>query len=272
MPYQWPSIIPLDKPHEKTISICFPNVGNTKPFHVLATDTIADLHLTGDSQCLPRYRYEADGTRVDNITDWALAQFRAAYPDAEAGALTKDLIFHYTYAVLHDPRYRERYALNLKREFPRLPFHPDIHRWAELGRQLMELHIGFEAATPYALERHDLTWDKDRAPKPLLRINKTNESVIELDEQTTLRGLPPEAHQYRLGNRSAVAWVLDQYKEKKPSDPTIREHFNTYRFADHKAEVIELLRRVTTVSVETVRLVADIKALPASFEGLSADA
>lgn len=48
--------------------------------------------------------------------------------------------------------------------------------------------------------------------------------------------------------------MLDQYKEKKPKDPTIREKFDTYRFADHKEKVIDLLMRVTTVSVETVRM------------------
>ena len=55
-------------------------------------------------------------------------------------------------------------------------------------------------------------------------------------------------------------WVLDSYKEKKPKDPTIREKFDTYRFADYKEKVIDLLARVTTVSVETVRIVAAMKA------------
>jgi len=53
-------------------------------------------------------------------------------------------------------------------------------------------------------------------------------------------------------------WVLDQYKEKKPRDATIREKFNTYRFADYKEEVIELLERVCAVSVETVGIVDEI--------------
>jgi predicted helicase len=56
--------------------------------------------------------------------------------------------------------------------------------------------------------------------------------------------------------------VLDQYKEKKPKDPTIREKFDTYRFADHKEKVADLLMRVTTVSVETVKIVEAMKAAP----------
>jgi predicted helicase len=82
---------------------------------------------------------------------------------------------------------------------------------------------------------------------------------ITLDSETTLSGVPPQAWSYLLGNRCAIDWVLDQYKEKKPKDPTIREKFDTYRFADHKEKVIDLLMRVTTVSVETVRITAAMK-------------
>ena len=74
-----------------------------------------------------------------------------------------------------------------------------------------------------------------------------------------MRGIPPEAWDYKLGNRSAIDWVLDQYKEKKPKDPTIREKFDTYRFADYKEKVIDLLLRVTTVSIDTMKLVKAIQ-------------
>jgi predicted helicase len=58
----------------------------------------------------------------------------------------------------------------------------------------------------------------------------------------------------KLGNRSALEWILDQYRESKPKDPTIREKFDTYRFVGYKDKVIDLLERVTTVSVETQRI------------------
>ena len=83
--------------------------------------------------------------------------------------------------------------------------------------------------------------------------------TIELDELTTITGIPPEAWEYKLGNRSAIEWILDQYKEKKPSDPTIAEKFNTYRFADYKDKVIDLIKRVTTVSVETIAIVKQME-------------
>ena len=84
--------------------------------------------------------------------------------------------------------------------------------------------------------------------------------AITLDSETQLTGIPPEAWSYVLGNRCALDWILDQYKEKTPKDPTIRERFNTYRFKDYKESVIDLLTRVTRVSVETVAITDAMRA------------
>jgi predicted helicase len=202
---------------------------------------------------------------LDNITDWALEQFRAHYENGKGPkrAITKDAIFHYVYGVLHDPIYREKYATNLKREFPRIPFHADFWKWAAWGEKLMALHIGYETVEPWPLERIDTPDEKSRkaglAPKVALKADKDTGN-IRLDSETQLTGVPPEAWTYKLGNRSALEWILDQHKEKTPKDPTIREKFNAYRFADHKEKVIDLLKRVTRVSVETMKIVEAMRA------------
>ncbi len=97
-----------------------------------------------------------------------------------------------------------------------------------------------------------------RLNKAKLKADKDKGSII-LDESTTLEGIPKIAWEYRLGNRSALEWILDQYKEKKPKDPTIAAKFNTYRFADYKEQVIELLQRVCTVSVETMKIIQEME-------------
>jgi predicted helicase len=159
---------------------------------------------------------------------------------------------------LHDPIYREKYALNLKRQFPRIPFYANFWRWAGWGEKLMALHVGYETIEPWPLECIDTPEEKSpkagRAPKAMLRANK-DAGNIRLDSETQPTGVPPEAWAYRLGNRSALEWILDQYKEKTPKDPTIPERFNTYRFAQHKEKVIDLIKRVTRVSVETMKIV-----------------
>jgi predicted helicase len=166
------------------------------------------------------------------------------------------------YGVLYDPLYREKYGLNLKREFPRIPYYADFWRWTDWGKELMTLHIGYESVEPWPLERVDVSDERSRkaglTPKAILRANKEIGNT-QLDSETQLAGIPPEAWNYKLGNRSALEWVLDQHKEKTPKDPTIREKFNTYRFADHKDQVIDLLKHVTRVSVETMKIVETMR-------------
>ncbi|OBQ30746.1 MAG: DNA methyltransferase [Aphanizomenon flos-aquae MDT14a] len=236
--------------------IAYSALGNSKNFHCLSSNTIIDLHLTGDSQCLPLYRYDKEGNRIDNITDWGLKQIQTHYQDE---TITKIDIFHYTYAVLHNPAYRTKYELNLKREFPRLPYYENFPKWVNWGKQLMEIHINYETVTPYNLTRLDIPLkDNQKTPKPKLKADKTKDSII-LDDVTTLSNIPKIAWEYMLGNRSALEWILDQYKEKKTKDPTIAEKFNTYRFADYKEQVIDLLMRVCTVSVETMKIIKEME-------------
>ncbi|MFN4256676.1 MAG: type ISP restriction/modification enzyme [Saprospiraceae bacterium] len=223
---------------------------NDKGFNCLANWFACDLHFVGDTKILPLFLAQSiTEESKSNITDWAQAQFRARYADE---TIEKEDIFAYTYAVLHCPAYRKKYELNLRREFPRLPLYDDFWQWAAWGRQLLALHLHYESAEPYPL--HETTLPDVPNPKAKLRADR-EAGIITLDEATTLAGIPPEAWGYRLGNRSALEWVLDQYRESKPKDPTIAARFDNYRFAEHKAAVIDLLRRVTTVSVETMRVV-----------------
>ena len=258
MQYQLPEVFPKGVDDENRV-ICF--CVNGKDFYTIAADRVFDLHFTGDTQCLPLYRYTEDGERVSNITQWGIdhinGHYRQEWGDdfqelAGEDGITAEEIFAYTYAVLHDPAYRHEYALDLLREFPRLPLYPDFHHWTEMGQKLLDLHIGFESAEPYPLERHDR---EDVDPKRAILGADKSKGTITLDERTTLAGVPEKAWEYRLGSRSALEWVLDQYKERKPRDPTIREKFNNYRFSDHKERVIDLLRRVCTVSAATMEIV-----------------
>lgn len=277
-PYQMPQIFPILGNEGDNLGIFFSDTAARAPFSALVVDSVAELHLcasTDGFQCLPLYRYDTDGNRIDNITDWGLTQFQTHYNDP---TITKENIFHYTYAVLHHPAYRTKYELNLKREFPRLPFYANFHQWATWGKALMDLHLNYETIEPYGLRRVDVGRKKSSSDTPLqatlipidapdpakpikrttpkakLKADKTEGKII-LDTETTLEGVPALAWDYKLGNRSALEWILDQYKEKTPKDPTIAKLFNTYKFADYKEHVIDLLQRVCTVSVHTMEII-----------------
>ncbi len=251
--YRISDLFPLPDLENKVIAI----TSHTQiPFLVQSADCIPALDFGGrPTQCLPIYTYDRDGNRSENITDWALQQFRKNYQDSQIQRLD---IFHYTYAVLHHPAYRQKYEINLKRDFPRLPLYADFWQWANWGRDLMDWHINYEIIEPYPLDRTDLPPD-DKANPPKLKADKTN-GTIQIDRLTTLRNIPPIAWDYKLGNRSAIEWVLDQHKEKTPKDPTIRELFNTYRFADYKERAIDLIQRVCTVSIKTMEIINQMPA------------
>jgi len=276
-PYQNFDLFPHDNCGNRAFSVV---VEERASFALIGTRWLPnkDMFLPSAGQEFALYRFDQDGNKIDNITDWAIDQFKRQYQPGRAKSkrpISKEAIFHYVYGVLHDPVYREKYALNLKREFPRIPFYTNFWQWADWGKTLMELHIGYETVEPFELDRIEAdpspqpsarkraegASERAEAPKPILKADREAGRIV-LDSQTTLSGVPSEAWSYKLGNRSALEWILDQYKEKKPKDATIREKFDTYRFADYKDKVIDLIARVTTVSVETQKIVTAMRNVP----------
>jgi predicted helicase len=180
-----------------------------KEFAVFLSNLIPNLNFYADpAQCFPYYTYAEDGSnRRENITDWALAQFRAAYGEG----VTKRDIFDYVYGLLHHPLYRERYAENLKRELPRIPLvagRAAFETLRDVGARLAALHLGYEQAPEYPLLwRTTPNMAQDwRVKKMRLTPDKT---ALVYNDWLTLEGIPAEAFAYRLGNRSALEWVLD---------------------------------------------------------------
>lgn len=250
--YQNNSIISIIEPKPNKL-ISFSGTSSSKPFQVLSTNLLPSFDLLEKTQCLPYYRYSDKDGRNTNVTDWGLKQFVDNYKDK---SITKEEIFHYVYSVLHNSKYRKKYELNLKREFPRIPFYKDFRKWCDWGKKLMDLHIEFENIEKFNLK--EIKINSLENPKFKLKADKEIGEIL-LDENTKLVGVLPSAWEYKLGNRSALEWILDQYKEKKPKDPTIAEKFNNYKFSDYKEKVIDLLMRVTTVSLETVKIIKEME-------------
>jgi predicted helicase len=226
---QWPNINALK-------SICV-TAHSQVPFSVLMADVLPNEAVGGrQGQCFP----------LAHLKDAAVAQFRQHYSDP---SLTKEQVFHYLYALLHHPDYRERYAANLKRELPRIPFAPDFAAFADAGRELARLHIEYESLPSWPLQEIETKGVpfSQRVVKMKLSPDKLS---LHVNDSLTLAGIPPEAFDYRLGSRSALEWVIDQYQVKGESDPN-RE--------DDPGYIVRLAGQVVRVSIETVRIV---KGLP----------
>ena len=247
--YVFPSIFPIPEIEQKNRVICVSGIGGNKPFHTLMAEMIPCLDSLEKTQCFPFYTYDEDGTnRRENITDWALARFRAHYRDESIG---KWDIFHYVYAFLHHPDYRERYQANLKRDLPRLLYTPDFWDFAKAGGRLGEIHIGYEEVPEYPLhfiENREvpINW---RVEKMKLSKDKTQ---LVYNDFLTLEGIPAKVFDYRLGNRSALEWVIDQYRVKTDKRSGI---VNDPNRADDPRYIVKLIGKVIAVSLETVEIV-----------------
>jgi predicted helicase len=255
--YQFPQFFPTPASELENKVIGLTDLGSEKPFMALASNSIPDIHLVGagaGTQCFPFYIYGEDGTnRRENITDWALKQFQEKY----GPEVTKWDIFHYVYGLLHHPQYRERYAENLKRDLPHIPLVHNQDAFSacvNVGQQLMDLHLNYETVKEYPL-----TWLENENVPFSWRVEKmrlsTDRRVVVVNESLRLGPLPQECFQYRLGNRSALEWVIDQYQVSKDSRSGIESDPNRL---DDEEYIVRLVCRVVQVSVETVCLVNEL--------------
>jgi predicted helicase len=86
-----------------------------------------------------------------------------------------------------------------------------------------------------------------------------DKTQLKYNDFLTLGGIPPEVYEYRLGNRSALEWVVDQYRVSTDKRSGI---VNDPNRDDDPEYIVRLIGQVVTVSLETVRLVRELSALP----------
>ena len=251
----FPSIFPTPETETEN-QVIWLKVGKEWPMFGLMVNQFPDQLPQGGSQCFPFYIYDEDGTnRQENITDWALAQFQTHYRD---DTITKWDIFHYNYGILHHPDYREKYAANLKRDLPHIPFVNDFWEFAKAGARLSDLHVNYESQPEYSNlkfiqnQKVPLDWRVEK-----MKLSKDKTSLV-YNNFLTITGIPIKAFDYRLGNRSALEWVIDQYRVKTHERTEI---VNDPNRTDDPQYIVKLIGKVITVSLETVDIVNELPAL-----------
>ena len=280
---EFPEIYPT--PQAPNLGISTTGLGSNSPFHTLMTDNIPEYCLTAvNSLYLPRYRYVPTQTltlppdpdnpeleQVSNINPMALAQFREHYGNPD---ISEDDLFYYTYGVLHSPQWREQFADDLAKSAARIPMAAttdDFRAFAEAGRQLADLHVNYETVEPYPLpESHGEGWKQD-IPNAY-RVEKMSyygparnpdRSAIAYNSHITLGGIPAQAHEYRLGSRSALDWIIERYQVKTDSRSGVINDPNDWASEHGEPRyIIDLIKRITTVSVRTVKIVQGLPQLP----------
>jgi predicted helicase len=214
-------------------------------------------------QCFPLYFYdevEGEHTKRDAITDETLKEFQSKFNDKK---ISKEDIFYYVYGVLHSPEYRSKYESSLKKMLPRIPFVKDFWGFSKAGRELAEWHLNYETVTPYPLteETGELMVDpkKDYRVIQMKFPKKGQKDSIIYNSKVTLTGIPPETYQYVVNGKPALEWVMERYALDTDKGSDIKNDPNDW--SDDPRYIIDLVKRVVRVSVETVRIVNSLPKL-----------
>ena len=264
-PGQFPIIFPTTQSETENRVICVGGYGR-KEFAVLMSDLIPNLNLYGDpQQSFPFYIYDKDSKiRRENITDWALKTFKTHYCD---DSISKWDIFYYNYGILHHPDYRDKYREDLKCSLPRILFaedKKDFWKFSEAGKQLADFHINYDSVPKYdkltlkETPNMPLDW---RVEKMKLSKDKTR---IEYNDFLTIENIPVEVYDYKLGKRSALEWIVDQYKIKEDYEAKTGKGSRIVKDPNREVEpqyIVDLIARVITVSLETVKIINNLPAL-----------
>jgi len=282
--YQLPKIFP--KFGVENLIIYVSGIGNSgKDSSAIVVDCIPDLNMQhSGGQGFPLYLYEQDepqkgkliskqeGELIDGyrrrsaITNAILADFRAAYE----AKVTKEDIFYYVYGVLHSPEYRSRFASDLKKMLPRIPFTretADFWAFSQAGRDLAPWHLNYETVDPYPVRELSNTLLFDPAKDFLVqkmtfgrKDKQVDKTTIAYNSHITLSGIPLEAYDYVVNGKPAIEWIMERYQVTRDKDSGIANDPNDWAKEHQKPRyIVDLLKSVITVSIETMKIV---KALP----------
>ena len=248
------------------------------------TDNIPDLHLTADTIYLARYRYvtaqkltekpdpnNPELERISNINPNALAQFQRHY---NSDSITEDDLFHYTYGILHSQQWHTAFSNDLAKDAARIPMadtYDNFRAFVKAGHELEDLHLHYESAELYPLkEIHSEDWDEtstnpyqvDKMAYAGVRPN-LDKSQIVYNAHITLADIPDIAYEYQLGSRSALDWLIERHQVRTESNSGITNDPNDWGMGhDDPRYILDLVKRVTTVSVKTIEIVKTLPKLP----------
>jgi len=272
---KFPKIFPDESFKNLVISVS--GIGASKDFSALIADSIPNLHFHDSGQCFPLYTYEkpeeaggllaemetGEYRRKENIPDAILADFRKAYNDA---TISKEDIFYYVYGILHSPEYKTRFAADLKKMLPRIPLAANFRAFSIAGRELAKWHLNYETVDPYPLK--ELSGKLGFDPKEHYRVQKmtfgksggkSDKTTIVYNSHVTLTGIPLDAYDYVVNGKPALEWIMERYAVTVDKDSGIRNDPNDW--SDDPQYIINLVKRIVRVSLETMKIVNALPAL-----------
>jgi len=277
MVYQLPKLFPTPK-HENLV-ICVPGVGVSKDFCAIVTDCLPDVQLMANGQCFPLYYYDKNEQpqqaslfdtgeeyiRRDGIGNFILARVR----ELCGPRVTKMDIFYYVYGILHSEEYRKKYAVNLKKSLPRLPLPEEpvlFWSFSKAGAELAELHLNYETLPPHPEVREHSTKTVPSFRVQKMRFardgKKEDKTTIIYNNDITLGNIPLESYDYVVNGRSALEWIMERYQVTTHKESGIVNDPNLWCDEhDNPRYILDLLKSIVTLSIETRRIVSSLPVL-----------
>lgn len=234
---------------------------SNKGFSTIVSDLLIDYQTLMNSQGFMKFDNEENEATLikdnNNINEyfWSKLGFRT------------DEAFEYVYALLNSPEYQQKYANDLKKDLARIPMVANKEKYVEIGQKLIDLHLNYEEAPIYS----DVSVHSKNNPSYVVKkmkfAKKRNEngklendrSTIVFNSDITIHDIPEEAYDYIVNGRSAIEWIMDQYQVKTDKKSEITDDPND--FSDDPKYIYNLLLRIITVSLQTIKLVNELPKL-----------
>lgn len=260
--YQIPKIFPSGK--DNLVIVVAAPADNWAP-GALVTDLTPDLMRGGGVQCFPLKYYDESHSNVESlfgseshsdsgISDFGRQEFRSKF----GNAISDYEIFSYVYFLLNHPNYQESFAADLKKGLPKVPLLENFAEISKIGDELIKLHRDYEGVDPYKLQIDSKLTSSEISR---LRIEKMSfganrdQSLIRMAPNFVIRGIPPEAHDFKVWGRSPLEWLVDRYQIRTNPDSQILNDPNLWG-EEHgdSSYLLTLIGRLVTVGVRTSQL------------------
>jgi len=162
---------------------------------------------------------------------------------------------------------------------PRIPLTQeaaDYKKFTKAGRALAEWHLNYETIEPYPLaeispelgidpwKQFHVTKMTFAKPSPTLKAGglKADKTRIHYNAHVTLDGIPLEAYDYVVNGKPALEWIMERYQITIDKASGIKNDPNDWcREHDNPRYIVDLIKRVTRVSLETMKIVNSLPAL-----------
>jgi len=236
--------------------------GASGGFSVLVSKNVPCLDVMEKGQAFVEFDNEKDDMELVDSRDNVNQLF------AKKLGLNLNDSFAYVYGLLNSSEFQKKYANDLKKDLARIPILANKQRYVEIGRKLIDLHVNYEKCPVY----REVHVDDKNNPNPSYVVRKMrfgkkrkengklekDRGTIIFNSDITIHDIPEAAYDYVVNGKSAIEWIMDQYRVKEDKKTGIVDDPNDY--SDNPKYVYELLLRIITVSLKTIDLVNDLPA------------